>query len=86
LENYMLDPKGETAMKYQQTVSEMDNLSGDLILGAAAIAAFLGTKRRRTYQLASKGSIPTFKLGHHLAARKSTLLKYIVEREQAGVR
>lgn len=50
-----------------------DNLAGDLLWGAAAIATYLGLPRRAVYHAAQKGSLPHFRMGDTLAARKSEL-------------
>jgi predicted DNA-binding transcriptional regulator AlpA len=54
-----------------------DNPSGDLLLGANAIAAHLGISPRQTYRLIYADTIPTFKLGGAVAARRSTLTRWI---------
>ena len=54
----------------------------DLLLGAAAIAAHLGITRRQTYRLVHDEAMPTFKLGGTVAARKSTLDKWLAAAEQ----
>lgn len=56
----------------------------DILKGAAAIAAFLfgsATRRREVYHLVEKGSIPTFKLGSTICARRSTLTTWIAQME-----
>ena len=50
-----------------------DNIAGDLLWGAAAIATYLGLPRRAVYHAASRGTLPHFKMGDTLAARKSEL-------------
>jgi hypothetical protein len=64
------------------------DLSGDLLFGAAAIAEFLfGTEgeRRKVYSLIDSGSIPVFRWGTTICARKSTILQSIAAREAAAV-
>lgn len=63
-----------------------DNIAGDMLRGAEAIAAFLGLPRRAVYHAASKGNLPVFRLGETLLGRKSTLLAWIAEQEAAGRR
>lgn len=58
-----------------------DNATGDLLMGADAIAAFLGVTRRQTYHLAYGGILPTFKLGGTVVARRSTLTRWLAEQE-----
>lgn len=66
----------------------METLGDDLIIGAAGLAEYLfkdRSKRRKIYHLAAQGLLPVFKIGPELAGRKSTLLRFIGEREQAVV-
>jgi excisionase family DNA binding protein len=52
-------------------------IEGDLLMGANAIAKFLGVSSRQVYRLAYDGIIPHFKLGGTVAARKSSLTRWI---------
>lgn len=61
-----------------------DNPSGDLLLGANAIAAHLGISARQIYRLIYADAIPTFKLGGSVAARRSSLAKWMAEAEKAS--
>ncbi|MCO5156126.1 MAG: helix-turn-helix domain-containing protein [Aquamicrobium sp.] len=61
-----------------------DNIAGDILRGADAIARFLGFPRRTIYHLASKNGLPHFKLGETICARKSTLANWIAEQERAA--
>ena len=56
-------------------------IAGDLLMGASAIADFLGVTRRQTYRLVYDGIIPSFKLGGTVAARRSTLARWMAEQE-----
>lgn len=56
----------------------------DLLLGAQAIASFLGVTRRQAFHLIHKGVLPSFKAGASVAARRSSLRKWMDEAEQAG--
>jgi len=61
-----------------------DSLADDLLRGADAIAAFMfgdSGNRKKIYYLAERKEIPVFRLGCELCARKSTLLRWISERE-----
>jgi predicted DNA-binding transcriptional regulator AlpA len=58
--------------------------AGDLLLGAGTIAAHLGITRRQAYRLMYDDLIPSFKLGGTVAARRSTLNRWLAEQEQAG--
>jgi len=65
------------------------DLSDDLLEGAFAIAKFVfgedsAKARRRVYHLADlkRGDrLPVFRMGQQIFARKSTLLRWIAERE-----
>jgi hypothetical protein len=59
--------------------------TGDLLLGATAIAEHLGINRRQTYRLIYGEHVPTFKLGGTVAARRSSLDKWLAEAEQGRV-
>ena len=65
-----------------------DTLADDLIVGAAALARFIyGSDeqrfQRRVYYLCTvaKRRLPHFRLGSQLAARRSTLLRWIAAQE-----
>ena len=60
----------------------MIQLSDDLLSGVAAIAAFRGESKRRTYYLLERKLIPGFKVGNRWNARKSTLMRQIVDLEE----
>lgn len=55
--------------------------TADLLLGANAIAEFLGITRRQAYRLTYDAIIPTFKAGGTVAARRSSLTKWLDEME-----
>ncbi|MCD2184208.1 helix-turn-helix transcriptional regulator [Rhizobium sp. GN54] len=57
-------------------------IAGDMLLGADAIAAFLGFTRRQVYDLTARRIMPSFKIGKTVAARKSTLRAWIEELER----
>lgn len=62
-----------------------DNLpTKDLLMGADAIGQFLGITRRQTYRLVYDGIVPSFKLGGTVAARKSTLTRWMASQEVAA--
>jgi hypothetical protein len=48
-------------------------LADDLLIGAAAIAAFSGFQRRQVYHMATNGTLPVFRAGEILCSRKSAL-------------
>lgn len=60
----------------------------DVLKGASEIANFLfGTpsRRREVYYLTETSSLPIFKLGAMICARRSTLEAWIASQEQQGV-
>ena len=67
---------------------EVRPLAEDLLRGADAIAEFFfGTRseRRKIYHLAESSRLPVFRMGSVLCARKSRLLSWIEDQEQAGI-
>lgn len=61
------------------------NLNDDILRGAEAIQGFLGfEKRSQIYHYVATGEIPVFRIGNTICARKSTLLKWIEQQEQAA--
>ena len=58
--------------------------AGDLLLGAAAIAGYLGINARQAYRLIYSGVLPTFKLGSAVSARRSSLNLWLAEQEAAS--
>lgn len=61
-----------------------DNIAGDILKGAEEIAAFLGEDARAIFYAISKGRLPHFRVGQNIRARKSSLLAWISEQEQAA--
>ncbi|RDL52093.1 hypothetical protein BLJAPNOD_03244 [Ensifer sp. M14] len=59
-------------------------IEGDLLMGAHAIARFLGVTPRQVYRLTYGALVPHFKLGGTVAARKSSLSKWLAEQEGAA--
>jgi hypothetical protein len=60
-------------------------LAGDLMIGIAIIAQFIGISARQAFYLAEKGQLPLFKLGAKWAGRRSTIAKNIADRENAAM-
>lgn len=60
---------------------ENDNIASDILKGAEEIADFLGEDSRSIFYKVSKGSIPHFRVGNAIRARKSTLLAWIAKQE-----
>ncbi len=52
----------------------------DLLIGAKAIASFLGVTPRQTYRLIY-GGMPSFKPGGTVAARRSTVSRWLESQE-----
>jgi excisionase family DNA binding protein len=59
-------------------------IEGDLLMGADAIARFLGVSRRQVYRLVYDGIAPSFKLGGSVAARRSSLTTWMSQAERAA--
>ncbi|MDQ0558328.1 putative DNA-binding transcriptional regulator AlpA [Rhizobium mesoamericanum] len=65
--------------------SANDNIiEGDLLVGAKAIARFLGVTQRQAYRLTTDRIIPSMKLGGTVAARRSSLARWMSEAEAAA--
>jgi hypothetical protein len=65
-------------------MTEQADFAQDLLRGAEEIAQFLfGDQklRRQVYHLAATSTLPTFKLGSMICARKSVVLKWIEDQE-----
>jgi hypothetical protein len=68
-------------------VSSTSPLAEELLRGAGAIAVFVYGdfgERRKVYNLVEQQSLPVFRLGRTICARKSTLRAWVVEQEKAG--
>ena len=53
----------------------------DLLYGVAQIAAHLGLTARQIYHHHDAGTLPTFKLGGRVCARRSTLAEHFAGEE-----
>lgn len=58
--------------------------ASDLLYGFKAIGKYLQISARQAQHRASEGGIPTFKMGHTVCSRRSTLDAWIAEREAAA--
>jgi hypothetical protein len=77
--------KRKIAKERKNMEAANDNvIEGDLLMGANAIAKFLGVTPRQTYRLVYDGLVPSFKLGGTVAARRSSLFKWLAEQEMAA--
>ncbi len=56
----------------------------DLLYGMPAIAEHLGLTEPQGYHLAAKGSLPTFKVGRKVCARRSSLDAWLAKQEQGA--
>jgi len=61
-----------------------DNMRGDVLMGAGAIAAYLGLTARQVYRLVYADEIPAFKLGGSIAARRTTLARWLDDVENGA--
>ena len=62
-------------------------LAGDILHGAAEIARFVfgsADFRRKVYGLIQRDTLPHFRIGKGLCARKSVLLRWIGGQENSG--
>lgn len=67
--------------------NQNDNfIDGDLLMGAPAIAKFLGVTQRQVYRLTYDRIVPHFKLGGTVAARRSSLSAWMCQAEAASAR
>ncbi len=60
------------------------NLADDLLNGAKEIAAFMGLPARSIYHAIEAGTLPCFRIGAKICARKSTLLAWVASQEAAN--
>jgi excisionase family DNA binding protein len=65
----------------EATLNDNNPLAADILRGAAAIADHLGFPRRTIYHLTANGTLPTFRMGDIVCARKSTLTAWIASQE-----
>lgn len=65
-------------------MSEYPPIAGDLLVGATAIAEFLGIDRRSVYNCHQMDHLPIFTIGATLVCRKSTLSNWVLEREKTS--
>jgi hypothetical protein len=59
------------------------DLSDDLMIGAKAVAGFLGVPVRQVFYMAENAQLPLFKIGGKWAGLKSTIAKHIRKLETA---
>lgn len=56
----------------------------ELLTGHKAIARFLGLSPRQVSWHDEQGNLPTFRIGRTVCARKTTLVQWIEQQEQAS--
>lgn len=61
-----------------------DGPESDLLHGVSAIAGYLRMTRAQVYHLHNRGSLPTFKMGRTVCARRSTLANHFEAQERAA--
>jgi hypothetical protein len=64
------------------TALDVSPLSEDLMIGAAALSAWLGVTERQVFYMNETKQLPLFKIRGKLAGRKSTITEFIVKLEQ----
>jgi predicted DNA-binding transcriptional regulator AlpA len=64
------------------TANNDNIIEGDLLIGAKAIGKFLGVTQRQAYRLTTDRIIPFLKLGGTVAARRSSLSRWMSEAEE----
>jgi hypothetical protein len=67
-----------------EDLSSIPRDPADLLRGMPAIARHLGIKERQARHLQETGALPCFKLGKTVCARRSTLIRWLEDREAAG--
>lgn len=55
-----------------------------ILMGAKAIASFLGVTQRQAYRLIYECGLPHFKLGGTVAARRVSLTAWVIAQEQTA--
>lgn len=64
-------------------MDDYESFFDDILFGADAIATFLNMTKRQVYHSAQMEHLPIFRIGSMLCCRKSTVVEWIIEREQA---
>lgn len=67
------------------SVASMDT-ANDILIGADAIAGFMGLSRRQIYHATEYGHLPTFRIGSVICARRTTLWRWMDECEKAALK
>ncbi len=74
------EPQPVTPIKFR------DDGSADLLYGVPAIAAYLGTSKAVGYHLHANSTLPTFKVGAKVCARRSDLDQWLAAGRTGGVK
>nr|WP_314256807.1 helix-turn-helix domain-containing protein [uncultured Devosia sp.] len=61
------------------------DLRNDLVVGADAVAEFLGMTRRQVYGAVERRTLPLFKIGSQICVRRSVLISWIEDRERQAM-
>lgn len=64
--------------------AEPVDIAQDIAYGAEAIAVMLGLTGRQVYRLSERARLPIFKIGGTICARRSTVMAWIEEQEEAA--
>jgi hypothetical protein len=67
-------------------MSQKSRAGDDLLIGADAIADYLGISIRTARGFITNKTLPVFKLSGRVCAKKSTIDALVAERESAGTR
>ncbi len=62
----------------------MTEADADLLYGAKAIATFLGLTEKQARHRIENGQIPAFTIGTTICARRSTLNKWLADKERGA--
>lgn len=68
----------------RETGTEPVEIAQDIAYGAEAIAVMLGLTGRQVYRLSERARLPIFRIGGTICARRSTVMAWIEEQEQAA--
>ena len=63
-------------------LADNDNNDLELLIGEKAISAEMKTKPRQTYRMVYECGLPVFRLGGSIAIRRSTLRRWLEEKER----
>lgn len=67
------------------SAAETTELREDLVVGADAVAQFLGMTTRQVYGCVERRTIPFFKIGSQICLRRSVMMEWIARQERAAM-